>query len=163
MLNFKRKIKTNDVANPYLLCDQISKLTKNKKTIFCIDGGGIITQVAPQMLSLSKYHKINISAGLCTMGCLPEALGAKIAKRDHDVVFLTGDGSMMMNLQELQTIDHYKKNIKIFILSNKVYGLMKLHKKVSLKEDMWDQLKNQGYPFLTLKKCQKYLIFLILV
>ena len=56
-------------------------------------------------------------------------------------MFLTGDGSMMMNLQELQTIDHYKKNIKIFILSNKVYGLMKIAQKVSLKEDMWDQLK----------------------
>ena len=119
MLNFKRKLKANDVANPYLFCDQISKLTKNKKTIFCIDGGGIITQVAPQMLSLSKNHKINISAGLCTMGCLPEALGAKIAKRDHDVVFLTGDGSMMMNLQELQTIDHYKKILRFLFCLTK--------------------------------------------
>ncbi len=159
MLNFKRKIKTNDVANPYLLCDQISKLTKNKKTIFCIDGGGIITQVAPQMLSLSKYHKINISAGLCTMGCLPEALGAKIARRDHDVVFLTGDGSMMMNLQELQTIDHYKKNIKIFILSNKVYGLMKIAQKSFFERRYVGSTKKSGISFPNFKKVSEIFNF----
>ena len=39
---------------------------------------------------------------------------------------------MMMNLQELQTINHYKQNIKIFIIANKIYGLMKIAQKVFL-------------------------------
>lgn len=149
---FKRDFNLKNITDPYFFCDQISKLNKNKKTIFCVDGGGIITQVAPQMLNLSNKHKLNISAGLCTMGCLPEALGAKIAKKDHEVIFLTGDGSLMMNLQELQTIKHYKKNIKIFVLSNNTYGLMMMAQKAFFNKNYVGSSNASGVSFPDLKK-----------
>jgi acetolactate synthase-1/2/3 large subunit len=149
---FKRNLDLNSITDPYFFCDQISKINKNKKTIFCVDGGGIITQVAPQMLNLSNKHKLNISAGLCTMGCLPEALGAKIAREDYEVVFLTGDGSLMMNLQELQTIKHYKKNIKIFVLSNSTYGLMMMAQKAFFNKNYLGSSNSSGVSFSDLKK-----------
>lgn len=159
LLTFKRNLKKDGKADPYLFCDHISKLSKNKKTIFCVDGGGIITQVAPQMLMLSKKHKMNISAGICTMGCLPEALGAKVAKKNHDVIFLSGDGSMMMNLQELQTINHYKQNIKIFIIANKIYGLMKIAQKSFFDKYYVGSTKKSGVSFPNFKKISQIFDF----
>ena len=60
-----------------------------------------------------------------TMGNdLPEAIGASIGAK-HEVICTTGDGSIMMNLQELQTIVHYKLPIKIILFSNDGYGTIR--------------------------------------
>lgn len=60
-----------------------------------------------------------------TMGNdLPEAFGAAIALK-KEVICCTGDGSIMMNLQELQTIRHYDVPVKIILFSNKGYGTIR--------------------------------------
>lgn len=60
-----------------------------------------------------------------TMGNdLPEAVGAAIGSR-KEVICATGDGSIMMNLQELQTIVHYELPIKIILFSNDGYGTIR--------------------------------------
>ncbi len=60
-----------------------------------------------------------------TMGNdLPEAFGAAIASK-HEVICCTGDGSIMMNLQELQTIIQYNVPVKIVLFSNKGYGAIR--------------------------------------
>lgn len=60
-----------------------------------------------------------------TMGNdLPEAIGASIGAK-KEVVCTTGDGSIMMNLQELQTIIHYNLPIKIILFSNGGYGTIR--------------------------------------
>jgi len=60
-----------------------------------------------------------------TMGNdLPEAFGAAIASK-HEVICCTGDGSIMMNLQELATIKHYDLPIKIILFSNNGYGTIR--------------------------------------
>lgn len=60
-----------------------------------------------------------------TMGNdLPEAIGASIGA-GREVICTTGDGSIMMNLQELQTIIHYKLPIKIILFSNGGYGTIR--------------------------------------
>ena len=60
-----------------------------------------------------------------TMGNdLPEAFGASIAAK-HEVICCTGDGSIMMNLQELQTIKHYDAPVKIVLFSNQGYGTIR--------------------------------------
>ena len=93
------------------------------------------------------------------MGCLPEALGAKVAKKNHDVIFLSGDGSMMMNLQELQTINHYKQNIKIFIIANKIYGLMKIAQKSFFDKYYVGSTKKSGVSFPNFKKISQIFDF----
>ena len=60
-----------------------------------------------------------------TMGNdLPEAFGAAVALK-KEVVCCTGDGSIMMNLQELQTIRHYNMPVKIILFSNQGYGTIR--------------------------------------
>ncbi len=56
---------------------------------------------------------------------LPEAIGMSIALNQKHVYCVTGDGSVMMNLQELQTIKHNKLPIKIVIFSNDGYGAIR--------------------------------------
>ena len=55
---------------------------------------------------------------------LPEAIGAAVASK-KSVVCITGDGSIMMNLQELQTIHHYELPVKIIIFSNEGYNAIR--------------------------------------
>ena len=55
---------------------------------------------------------------------LPEAIGAAIAS-GREVICLTGDGSIMMNLQELQTIHHYKLPVKVVVFSNDGYNAIR--------------------------------------
>lgn len=55
---------------------------------------------------------------------LPEAIGAAVAAK-REVICLTGDGSIMMNLQELQTIHHYNLPIKVVVFSNDGYNAIR--------------------------------------
>jgi acetolactate synthase-1/2/3 large subunit len=66
------------------------------------------------------------SAGLGTMGFgLPAAIGAQLAYPEAQVITLSGDGSIMMNIQELATINRYKLPIKIVIFDNKTLGMVR--------------------------------------
>jgi acetolactate synthase-1/2/3 large subunit len=55
----------------------------------------------------------------------PAALGAKIIDPKSEVICITGDGGFNMNLQELGTLEIQKLPLKIFILNNKEYGIIK--------------------------------------
>lgn len=66
------------------------------------------------------------SGGLGTMGFgLPAAIGAQIAHPDATVINITGDGSFMMNLQELATARRYELPIKILLVNNSHLGLVR--------------------------------------
>jgi len=56
---------------------------------------------------------------------LPASIGASIAKNKSKVICIDGDGSIQINLQELHTIDKLRLPIKIFILNNNGYGIIK--------------------------------------
>lgn len=66
------------------------------------------------------------SGGLGTMGFgIPAAIGAQFAHRDRDVLAVSGDGSFMMNVQELATIRRYDLPIKIVVLDNRCLGMVR--------------------------------------
>jgi acetolactate synthase-1/2/3 large subunit len=66
------------------------------------------------------------SGGLGAMGYgLPAAIGAKIARPDSTVVCVSGDGSIMMNIQELATLRRYGIDVKIVLLDNSTLGLVR--------------------------------------
>ncbi|HWH45033.1 MAG TPA: biosynthetic-type acetolactate synthase large subunit [Thermoleophilaceae bacterium] len=74
------------------------------------------------------------SGGLGTMGFgLPSALGAKVACPDQDVVCLAGDGSLIMNCQELATCVHEDIPVKIFLMNNGYLGMVR-----QWQELFWD-------------------------
>jgi acetolactate synthase-1/2/3 large subunit len=66
------------------------------------------------------------SAGLGTMGFgLPAAIGAKVANPEQDVICISGDSSIQMNIQELGTISQYQLAIKIIIVNNGWQGMVR--------------------------------------
>lgn len=66
------------------------------------------------------------SGGLGTMGFgIPAGIGAKLARPDKDVLVVSGDGSFLMNVQELATIRRYKIPIKIVLFDNSGLGLVR--------------------------------------
>ncbi len=86
-----------------------------------VTANGMASVTAHQALKIKRGQRLITNAGLGHMGSgLPLAIGACIASGEP-VVCATGDGSIMFNLQELQTIVHHKLPIKIFIFNNGGY------------------------------------------
>lgn len=77
-------------------------------------------------IRLQRGQRLMTSTGLGEMGFgLPGAIGAALGARDRRVVMICGEGSLMMNLQELQTLQHLNLGIKIFMLNNNGYLTIK--------------------------------------
>lgn len=78
---------------------------------------------ATQFLDLSEQKQLLTSGGLGTMGYgFPAAIGAKIGNPDTDVIVITGDGGIQMNIQELATAVCYELPVIICILNNGYLG-----------------------------------------
>ncbi|TAN34208.1 thiamine pyrophosphate-binding protein [Patescibacteria group bacterium] len=83
---------------------------------------GMASLTPHQALKVSRGQRFLTNAGLGHMGSgLPMAIGASIARGRQAVICSEGDGSIMMNLQELQTVVHHKLPLKIFIVNNNGY------------------------------------------
>ncbi|QIR15796.1 acetolactate synthase 2 catalytic subunit [Shewanella aestuarii] len=75
------------------------------------------------------------SAGLGTMGFgLPAAIGAQVARPDATVVTVSGDGSFMMNVQELTTIKRRQLPVKILLIDNQKLGMVKQWQQLFFEE-----------------------------
>jgi acetolactate synthase-1/2/3 large subunit len=86
-----------------------------------------------QALPITPPQRMLTSQGLGEMGFgLPGAIGASIARGRGEVLCLNCDGGMMMNLQELQTVVHYRLPIKIIIFNNDGYLMIKHTQKALL-------------------------------
>ncbi len=91
----------------------------------------IVTDVGQnQMWAAQFYHFKNprswlTSGGLGTMGYgLPAGLGAQVGCPHKKVVVITGDGGLMMNCQELDTVAKFSLPVKIMVLNNQVLGMV---------------------------------------
>ncbi len=75
---------------------------------------------------VKKNQRFFWNSGCASMGYdLPAAIGACFANNKQDVVCLAGDGSLQMNIQELQTVVYHKLPLKIFYLNNQGYTSIK--------------------------------------
>jgi len=106
--------------NIYHLIITLFKLLKKNEVIVAADGTA--TVVPNQVGYLNKNIRYIANSGAASMGFeLPGAIGAAIADRKKKIICLAGDGSIMMNLQELQTIKSLNLNIVIFLINNDGY------------------------------------------
>jgi len=81
---------------------------------------------AAQHIQPRRPENYITSAGLGTMGFgLPAAIGAKIARPDDQSILITGDGSFMMNIQELGTIKRKQVPVKMVLLNNQRLGMVR--------------------------------------
>jgi len=77
-------------------------------------------------LRFTDAHHHLTSGGLGAMGFgLPAAVGAQIARPGHRVVCVTGDGSFLMNVQELATLVRYRLPVKIVLFDNSSLGMVR--------------------------------------
>lgn len=91
----------------------------------------VVTDVGQHQMWTAQFYKVEnpreflTSGGLGTMGFgLPAALGAKVAEPNKKVVLFTGDGSIMMNIQELVTAAENNIDVKVIIMHNGLLGMV---------------------------------------
>jgi acetolactate synthase-1/2/3 large subunit len=97
----------------------------DENTIIACDVGQHQMWVA-QHCRFRHPHQHLTSAGLGTMGYgLPAAIGAHFGRPEATIITVSGDGSIMMNLQELATLRRYQVPVKIVVLDNQALGLVR--------------------------------------
>ena len=111
---------THDIANTYAFFEQLTKrLTANDDLLVSCGTARVIGSQAAVITEGMRFIT-NVSAA--SMGFdLPAAVGVSVANRGRRTVLVTGDGSLQMNLQELQTIVHHRFPILIFVINNAGY------------------------------------------
>ncbi|MFM4828837.1 acetolactate synthase 2 catalytic subunit [Aeromonas rivipollensis] len=106
------------------LLKQLSALLPETSVVAC-DVGQHQMWVAQHMRFTSPRNHLS-SAGLGTMGFgLPAAIGAKMSRPDDEVVLVSGDGSFMMNVQELGTIRRAQLKVKMVLIDNQRLGMVR--------------------------------------
>lgn len=110
--------------NPLWLLNSLSK-KKSQSAVVTTDVGQHQMWSAQHVQHYAPENYIT-SAGYGTMGFgLPAAIGAKKARPNDDVILITGDGSIMMNIQELGTFKRGKTPVKIVLLDNQRLGMVR--------------------------------------
>ncbi len=124
--------------NPYHFIDRLSAYLDESDIIVC--GDGTANVVTFQAAHIKKGQRLFANTGDASMGYdLPAAIGAAIAREGQRVICLAGDGSLQMNIQELQTIVHNNLPIKLFVLNNGGYLSIRLSQK-----NMFNRLTGEG-------------------
>lgn len=106
--------------NPYTFMDKLSDCLADNDNIIC--GNGSACVISFQALRTKQGQRMFTNSGCAAMGYgLPAALGAAVADNTKRTVCIDGDGSVMMNIQELATIAYNRLNVKVIILNNNGY------------------------------------------
>jgi acetolactate synthase-1/2/3 large subunit len=110
-------------VNPYRLMGLLSSLTRVTDTV--ITGNGLDSVAFCQAFKVKRHQKTILNGNWGSMGWdLPLSVGAHYATGGR-IICITGDGSIMLNIQELLLIGSLQLPVKIFILNNNGYGSIK--------------------------------------
>ncbi len=115
----QKQVKGN-LINPYFFLDRLFNALNSDDVVPCANASASV--IAFQVGRIKKGQRVYTNAGCAAMGYeLPAAIGAAAASPGKRVICLSGDGSFQLNLQELQTIAHYRMPVKLFVLNNNGY------------------------------------------
>ena len=110
----------SDKLNPYTFIDLLFAGLDSTDRIVC--GNGAACVVTFQAAKIKQGQRMFTNSGCAAMGYgFPAALGVAVSDNSRRTVCIDGDGSVMMNLQELATVAYNKLNLKLFILNNNGY------------------------------------------
>ena len=113
----------NKKCNPYVFFRSLSEQTGKNDVLIPDASANLIW--AMQSFKV-QGQKIFTALNHSPMGySMPATIGAYLADKTKNVICTIGDGSMQMNIQELATISHFNLPIKIFVINNNGYGLIK--------------------------------------
>ncbi len=92
-----------------------------------------------QAYPLRRPRQWLTSGGLGTMGFgLPAAIGAALAEPDRQIICFSGDGSLMMNIQEMATAAENGLNIKVILMNNQALGLVHQQQSLFYKQNVFE-------------------------
>jgi acetolactate synthase-1/2/3 large subunit len=113
--------KTEEPVNPYCFAQTLFEELGDDDVVVTADGTACV--VTFQAAHLKPGQRLFSNSGCASMGYeLPAAVGAQYASGERRVICLAGDGSIMLNLQELQTIAGNRLPIKLIVLNNNGYS-----------------------------------------
>lgn len=113
-----------EVIDPYIFANELTKAMSENDIFVMANGSACVCTF--QTGVVKKGQRFILNSGDASMGYdLPAAIGASLKAKGRNVICFAGDGSIMMNLQELQTIKHNNLPIKIIVINNDGYASIK--------------------------------------
>ena len=111
-------------TNPYIFFDQLSNILNKNSNIF-ISTGSTVTW-AYQSFKIKSGQRFVSANGHSPMGyALPASIGAYFAEPKKNIICIEGDGSFQLNFQEMQVAKVFKIPLKIIVLNNNGYGIIR--------------------------------------
>ena len=121
--------RTSDLIQPQMVLDEINQITKGEAIV--TTGVGQDQMWSAQYFDFKEPRQWLTSGSMGTMGFgLPAAIGAQFAHPDKLVIDVDGDGSIRMNLGDMETVTTYDLPIKILLLNNAGDGMVKQWQKL---------------------------------
>ncbi len=118
------------------------------------DDAIIVTDVGQHQMWVAQHfpftskHTFLSSGGQGTMGFgLPVAIGASVAQPERKVVLFTGDGSFLMNVQELATLKELGCNITVFVMNNSQLGMVRQQQEMFYQENYMGSIYSHRMDF----------------
>jgi acetolactate synthase-1/2/3 large subunit len=146
----KHRNKT-EYASHYALMEELSKFIPQDHHIVTSDGSANV--VTMQVMDLKGTQRLITNTGCAPMGYgLPAAIGAAT---HHKVICIEGDGSLHLNIHELQTMKHYNLPVKLILLNNDGYTSIKISQKAFFNGRFVASEKNSGVSFPNFEKLIK--------
>jgi acetolactate synthase-1/2/3 large subunit len=146
LTQLRERCEVNEYADwkisPSVMFKSLNKLLSDHPVDYVCDVGNH-QMWAAQSLRLSPNQAVHYSGGMGAMGfALPTALGISIQSK-HKVVVITGDGSLQINIQELDTLNRLALDMTIIVMNNSVLGMVKNFQDMYF--DGRDQSTKKGY------------------
>jgi acetolactate synthase-1/2/3 large subunit len=140
-----------DYVSHYAFIETLSKVKPKNMHIVTSDGSANV--VTMQVMDLEGEQRLITNTGCAPMGYgLPAALGAST---HHEIICIEGDGSLHLNVHELQTMKHYNLPIKLILLNNDGYTSIKISQKTFFNGKFVASEKNSGVSFPNFEKLIK--------
>ncbi|THB66993.1 MAG: acetolactate synthase large subunit [Desulfovibrio sp.] len=140
-----------DPRSPYGLILEAAKRMGEKVNV-ATDVGQHQMRTA-QVYPLTKPGQLLTSGGLGTMGFgLPAAIGAALADPDTPVLCVSGDGSLLMNIQELATAVEQRANVKILLMNNGGLGLVRQQQELFYDNNLFASEYTHCVDYVTIAK-----------
>ena len=116
----KEEFHKDGLINPYVFIDKLFSHLNSSDRIIC--GNGAACVITFQAAKVKQGQRMFTNSGCAAMGYgFPAAVGVAVSDNSKRTICIDGDGSVMMNIQELATVAHNKLNVKLIILNNNGY------------------------------------------
>lgn len=140
-----------NTTSVYAFIEQLSKVLPRDHHVVTSDGSANV--VTMQVLDLAGDQRLFTNTGCAPMGYgLPAAIGAAV---NNKIVCLEGDGSLHLNIHELQTMKHHNLPIKLIVINNDGYLSIKVSQKTFFNGNYVASEKGSGVSFPNYEKLIK--------